>query len=108
MEMIIYKWKNIDVLFEIQTCIKTWEHDVSAHWMVKITMTRKLRFYSYLKQKLVVNIDVLFQIQSLCIKTWELDVSAHWMVKITMTWKLRFYSYLKQKLVENIDVLFEI
>jgi hypothetical protein len=62
--------ENIDVLFEIQSlCIKIWELDMSAHWMVKITMTRKLRFYSYLKQKLVENIDVLFEIQSPCIKT---------------------------------------
>jgi hypothetical protein len=65
--------ENIDVLFEIQSlCIKTWELDVSAHWIVKITMTQKLRFYSYLKQKLVENIDVLFEIQSPCIKTWSL------------------------------------
>jgi hypothetical protein len=34
--------ENIDVLFEIQSlCIKTWKLDVSAHWMVKITITRK-------------------------------------------------------------------
>jgi hypothetical protein len=58
---------------------------MSGHWMVKITMTRKLRFYSYLKRTLVENIDVLFEIQSPCIKTWELDVNAHWMAKITMT-----------------------